>query len=320
MGHNESSEPGATCTGAVDFGEHRTWYRVAGDLAAATRPAVVVLHGGPGLAHNGCQPMAGLAADGRAVVHYDQLGCGNSTHLPDADPSFWTIDLFKDELYNLVDQLGIEQYHLVGHSWGGMLGAEVAIDQPASLLSLTICNSPASMELWVQAAGELLAQLPAPIRETLLEHEAAGTTDSEEYRNATAFVYSRHFCRVLPLPDNVAASLAQLDQDPTVYHVMNGPSEFHVIGSLQEWTVVDRVGAIDAPTLVLAGEYDEATPATWAPFTERIPDVRAHVFSDASHTPHVEQTDEWLRVVGDFLRHHDASTTRRDRNERKASK
>ncbi|WP_426242704.1 proline iminopeptidase-family hydrolase [Nocardioides sp. LHG3406-4] len=320
-------------TGEVAFAGHSTWFRVTGDLPggradradggptelAAPTP-VVVLHGGPGLAHNGYLPMAGLAASGRAVVHYDQLGCGNSTHLPDADPSFWTIDLFKDELATLLTELGIERYHLVGHSWGGMLGAEFAVDRPPGLASLTICNSPASMALWIEAAHQLLAELPQQVAETLLRHEEAGTTDSAEYRDATAFVYSRHFCRVLPLPADVAASLAQADEDPTVYHAMNGPSEFHVIGSLADWSVVERLDAVEVPTLVIGGEHDQATPETWAPYVERIPDARAHVFADASHTPHVEQTDQWLRVVGDFIGDHDAPpTSARDRHQRKAS-
>jgi pimeloyl-ACP methyl ester carboxylesterase len=59
---------------------------------------VMILHGGPGAAHDYTLAMTSLADDGRAVVHYDQLGCGRSTHLPDADPSFWTVDLFVAEL------------------------------------------------------------------------------------------------------------------------------------------------------------------------------------------------------------------------------
>ena len=62
---------------------------------------------------------------------------------------------------------------------------------------------------------------------------------------------------------------------------------------------------VDVPTLVVAGEYDEAMPHTWAPFVERIPNVRSHVFPGASHMPHVETPEEFLAVVGDFLHEHD---------------
>jgi L-proline amide hydrolase len=86
---------------------------------------------------------------------------------------------------------------------------------------------------------------------------------------------------------------------------MNGPNEFHVLGTLRTWSIVDRLDQIAAPTLVVAGEYDEATPETWAPFAERIPDARSHVFADASHCTHLEQPEVFRAVIADFLHHHD---------------
>jgi L-proline amide hydrolase len=107
------------------------------------------------------------------------------------------------------------------------------------------------------------------------------------------------------MPAEVAASFDQIEAEPTVYHTMNGPSEFHVIGSLKDWSVVDRLPGIDVPTLVVAGAHDEARPEVWRPFVERIPDVASHVFAESSHMPHVEEPEEFRRVVGDFLRSHD---------------
>ena len=62
--------------GYVDFRGQRTWYRVAGDLQAP-RPPLLALHGGPGSTHHYFAPLEELA-DERAVVVYDQLGCGRS--------------------------------------------------------------------------------------------------------------------------------------------------------------------------------------------------------------------------------------------------
>ncbi len=294
-------------TGTVEFEGHRTWYRVTGDLGAPDAPApLVVLHGGPGAAHNYCLAMTALAADGRAVVHYDQLGCGLSTHLPDADPSFWTVDLFVRELRTLTTHLGVDdRFHLLGQSWGGMLGPEVVLADHHGIASLTICDSPASMALWMEAAGGLIAELPAEVRRALEEHEAAGTTDSPAYHAAMDVFYAKHVCRVQPLPAEVSASFDQIEAEPTVYHTMNGPSEFHVVGSLREWSVVDRLDAVGVPTLVVSGAYDEAQPLVWQPFVDRIPDVTSHVFAESSHMPHVEEPEEFQRVVGGFLRDHD---------------
>jgi L-proline amide hydrolase len=294
-------------SGVIDFRGHQTWYRVTGDLTPyAAQAPVVVLHGGPGAAHNYTLAMTSLADDGRAVVHYDQLGCGRSTHLPDADPSFWTVELFVAELRTVVEQLGIaDRFHLLGQSWGGMLGPEVVLADASGIRSLTICDSPASMELWLQAAHELRAELPADVQATLLRHEEAGTTDSPAYVAAMDVFYARHVCRVQPLPPDVADSFAQIDAEPTVYHTMNGPSEFHVIGSLKGWSVVDRLAGIGVPTLVVAGAYDEAKPLVWQPFLDEILDVRSHVFPNSSHMPHVEEPAAFTAVVGAFLAAHD---------------
>lgn len=301
----DSRFPPPTSEGTVDVAGGQTCYRVTGEIRPGGPAPLVVLHGGPGIAHNYCLMMANLAADGRAVVHYDQLGCGGSTHLPDAPADFWTPELFVGELRAVVEALGIaDRFHLLGQSWGGMLAPEVVLADSSGIASMTLCDSPASMELWLRAAKELREQLPEQTQAALLRHEQAGTTDSAEYAEAMQVFYDRHVCRV-PMPPEVVDSFAQLDADPTVYHTMNGPSEFHVVGSLRSWSVVDRLDGIGVPTLVVAGAHDEAQPLVWEPFVERIPDVRSHVFAHSSHMPHVEEPAEFLRVVGDFLRSHD---------------
>jgi L-proline amide hydrolase len=290
--------------GFAEFRGHRTWYRVTGSLDAG-KPPLVVLHGGPGCTHDYVDSFAGLADTGRAVVHYDQLGNGRSTHLPDEDPGFWTVDLFLAELDNLLTHLGIrDRYHLLGQSWGGMLGAEHAATLPPGLRSLVIANSPASMMLWLDAAAGLRAALPQDVQDALIRHEQDGTTDSAEYAEATRAFYDRHVCRI-PWPDEVARSFAAIDDDPTVYHAMNGPNEFLVIGSLKDWSIIDRLDRIAAPTFLVSGRYDEATPATVQPYADGIADVRWQIFENSSHMPHVEEKDACLQAVADFLAQHD---------------
>lgn len=293
----------------IPFGDHRTWVQVT--TPDTPRPGalpLVVLHGGPGMAHDYVRNIATLADEtGRVVVHYDQVGCGRSTHLPDAPREYWTPELFVDEFHAVRSALGLRRYHVLGQSWGGMLGAEIAVRRPEGLAALAICNSPASMQLWVAAAAQLRAQLPEAARAALDRHEADGTVTDPEYLAATEEFYVRHVCRVTPMPPDFADSVAQMEAEPTVYHTMNGPNEFHVVGTLRNWSIVDRLDAVTAPTLVVAGEFDEATPDTWAPFVERIPGARSHVFAGASHCTHLEQPAAFREVVADFLASHDGT-------------
>lgn len=289
----------------VTFGPGETWYKVTGDLTSTKTP-LVVAHGGPGMSHDYVDSIGGIAQFGRAVIHYDQIGGGRSTHLPYQDPSFWTVELFLAELDNLLEHLGIkDNYHLLGQSWGGMLGAEHGVRQPQGLRSLVISNSPASMELWASEAIKLRAQLPPEVDEVLVRHEAAGTYDDPEYVAAAQVYYDRHVCRVVPNPPEVQRTFEFVSQDPTVYMTMNGPVEFYCIGTLSGWTIVDRVHAITAPTLLISGRYDEATPGTVQPYFDNIPDVRWEIFEHSSHTPFIEESQKYLDVVESFLSEHD---------------
>lgn len=203
----------------------QTWYKIFGDISSAKRRPLVTLHGGPGAGHSYLIPIAELASlYDIPVIFYDQLGTGNSTHLQEkrGDGKFWTEDLFCDELENLLHHLGIQHnFDLLGHSWGGMLGARFAT-RPLllGLKHLIISDSPASMELWVQAANKLRAKLPQTIQDTLTKHEQAGTTDSKEYEAATAYFYSLHVCRLNPQPEEVKATFNNIIEDPTVYMTM----------------------------------------------------------------------------------------------------
>ncbi|HVB19106.1 MAG TPA: proline iminopeptidase-family hydrolase [Acidimicrobiales bacterium] len=291
--------------GFAPFGAWQTWYRVTGDLSSPRTP-LVVAHGGPGSTHDYVLAIAQLADAGRPVIHYDQLGNGRSTHLRDRGADFWTVELFLDELDNLLAHLGIAGgYHLLGQSWGGMLGAEHAIRQPAGLRSLVLSNSPASMALWASEAKILRAQLPRAVEDALDRHEAAGTIQDPEYLEATMVYYDEHVCRVVPNPPEVVRTFEWMMEDSTVYNIMNGPNEFFCVGTLRDWSVVDEVQHIVAPTLLISGRYDEATPATVQPFFDAIADVRWEIFEDSSHMPFVEETDRYLEVVESFLAEHD---------------
>ena len=201
----------------------KTWYTVFGSLSKSIRP-LVVLHGGPGVPHHYLLPIADIATKyGTPVIMYDQLGCGNSTRLPEKNGAgdFWTVDLFLSELDNLLTKLGIkDNYDLLGQSWGGMLGACHAIKQPKGLHKLVIADSPASMDLWIAAADRLRTGLPSDVQETLTRCEKEGKTDTEEYEKAVEVYYDRHLCRITPTPEELKKSFEILKEDMTVLLTM----------------------------------------------------------------------------------------------------
>lgn len=294
--------------GVAPFREFSTRYWVAGDLPADPRgPApLVALHGGPGATHDYLLSLLDLADSGRAVVLYDQLGSGGSTHLPGRGAEFWTVELFKEQLAALLRELGLgERYHLLGQSWGGFLAQEHALTRPQGLVSLILSNTAASFPDFVAAANRLRAELPLEVEATLRRHEADETTSDPEYLAACQLFYQRHLCRLDPWPAEVTRSFALMDEDPTVYHTMNGPSEFHVVGSIREWESKSRLGGIVTPTLLLSGRYDEATPELQEALLAGIAGSRLHIFESSSHMPFWEQRQEYMAVVREWLSERD---------------
>lgn len=158
----------------------QTYYKIFGALDGRTRTPLVVVHGGPGLTHDYLLPVSDLAATvSIPVVFYDQIGNGLSTHLKEKPPTFWTVDLFINELVNLLDHLNIKNaFDILGHSWGGILSSELEVQrQPVGLKHLVLSDSLASSALWNKSTMELVSTLPQEVQEGM----AVGMKDPERF-------------------------------------------------------------------------------------------------------------------------------------------
>jgi proline-specific peptidase len=270
----------------------RVWYRSVGEGGTP----LLCLHGGPGFTHYYLEPLE-LLADRRQVIFYDQLGCGRSDR-PD-DLGLWTVDRFVEELAMVRAALNLDRMHLFGSSWGGMLAMQYVLDRRPDLVSLVLCGSPASMIRWSRDCAELLADQPTKVRDVIREHEAAGFTGCPEYQAAILGFYREHVCRMSPWPAGLERSFAEAGYP--VYNTMNGPSEFTVTGTLKTWDIMDRLGEIGVPTLLVGGRHDECRPAHLEDMHRRIAGSRLEIIEDASHLCFAEQPSVFTSLVNHFL-------------------
>jgi pimeloyl-ACP methyl ester carboxylesterase len=81
----------------------------------------------------------------------------------------------------------------------------------------------------------------------------------------------------------------------------NGPNEFYITGSLKTWSVIDELHKIQVPTLLINGEFDEAQDSVMEPFFNRVDKVKWVTIPGGSHTTHLEDTERFIRIVGEFL-------------------
>ena len=282
--------------GSIEVPGGRVWYRSVGGPAGDRATPLLCLHGGPGFTHYYLEPLEALS-DRRQVIFYDQLGCGRSDR-PE-DPSLWTVDRFVEEVAQVRAALGLDRLHLFGSSWGGMLAMQYVLDRRPDLDSLILCGSPASMIRWVTDCAELLAAQPAEVRQVISEHEEAGFTACPEYQAAILGFYREHVCRLNPWPAGLERSFAEAGY--AVYNHMNGPSEFTVTGTLKTWDIMDRLGEIEMPALLVGGRYDECRPAHLEEMHRRIPGSQLAIIENASHLCFAERPDEFTALVNSFL-------------------
>jgi len=271
------------------------WYQVYNKNSSKT--PVVVLHGGPGSSHYSMQRLQVLAED-RPVIFYDQLGCGKSDR--PTDTSLWNIDRFVEELAQIREVLSLDEFHILGHSWGTTLAAAYYLSRPVGVKSIIFSSPCLSAPLWAEDQDRNRKLLPLDVQETLIKCEENGTTDSEEYKKATAIFNKNFVCRIDPKPEFLQDGAHF--RNPEVYNIMWGPSEFHVTGNLKDFDCTSKLKDIQVPTIYTCGRYDEATPKSTEYFSELTPNGKFHVFEHSAHMPYIEEPEEYIRVVGSFLK------------------
>lgn len=284
--------------GFIEVTGGKVWYNLLGEGNKEKTP-LIVLHGGPGNTHDPLQAALHVLADERPVIFYDQLGSGNSDR--PTDDSLWKTERFVEELMDIRKALELDEVHILGHSWGTMLAAAYLIDRkPAGVKSVIFSSPCLSAERWKQDADHFLAQLPEDVQQTIARNEEQGTTDSKEYQDAMKEYYSRHVCRIDPLPAVMVESRPKGNKD--IYMKMWGPSEFCPTGSLKTFDYTTQLHEINLPSFFVCGRYDEAAPESTQYYQSLVPDSEFHVFENSSHVSYLEEPEAYIETVRAFLR------------------
>ncbi|MGZ4512303.1 MAG: proline iminopeptidase-family hydrolase [Mycobacterium sp.] len=283
--------------GMIPVAGGAVWFKRVGGGAGLP---LLVVHGGPGLPHTYLCSLERLA-DEREVIFWDQLGCGNSER--PSNRELWTMRRSVAEMDAVVAGLGLNRFHIFGNSWGGMMAQQYALDVTSQAVSLTISNSIASIPQFSEMVARLKTELDPATQSAIERHEAAGTTYTAEYQDAIRTWNETYLCRVRPWPPELLEAFGNMGTD--IFETMFGPSDFHIVGTIRDWDVFDRLAEITLPTLILAGRYDECVPEHMRDMHQRIAGSRYELFESSAHMPFVEEPEKFDRVMRDFLRLHD---------------
>lgn len=263
---------------------------------------VLLLHGGPAMTHEYMECFESFFPKANIEFYeYDQLGSYYSDQ-PD-DTTLWNIPRFVEEVDQVRKQLGMnkDNFYLLGNSWGGMLAMEYALKHQDALKGLIICNMTADFDKYEAYNAKLRSQMRPSLIDSLKYYEDRGEFHNPVYENMVfKEYYTKHLCRITPLPDPVARSFKHVNG--FVYEYMQGPSEFVPGGILKGWSVWDRLHEIKVPTLTVGAKYDTMNPEEMKEMSKLVQNGRFLYCPNGSHLAMWDDQEVFMNGVIKFIK------------------
>ena len=289
--------------GYIPFMGFETYYRIAGPEHSDKTP-LVLLHGGPGSTHTYFEVLDPLAEeDQRQFITYDQIGCGNS--YLDGHPELWTRETWVQELITLRKALNLEEIHLLGQSWGGMLALEYVCRYAHSgIKSLILSSTLPSSRLWGEEQARMIKELPQEMQDAIRRASETGDYDAEDVKKAEAEYMLRHAGG--PYGEDAPECLTREKKPGREAYVVGwGPNEFTPLGTLKDYDVTDKLSSITEPALIISGGNDLCTPYIAKTMYDRIPNARWELFRTCRHSCYVEDLPRYSRLLKSWLNEND---------------
>ncbi|MBK5278752.1 MAG: proline iminopeptidase-family hydrolase [Bacteroidia bacterium] len=278
-------------------GKYQVWTKKIG----SGNIKVLLLHGGPGFTHDYFEcfedflPQAGIE-----FYYYDQLGVGNSD-IP-ADTSLWTISRYVEEVEQVRQGLGLEDFYLLGHSWGSMLAMEYLQKYQDHVKAAILSNMTAGIKSYVAYSVKLKEDLftPAEIKKYDSLDKLQMYASPEYQELLMTKLYGNVVCRLDPWPEPFVRAFKKANT--SIYIQMQGVDEFHVTGNFKNWEMWDRLPNIKVPTLVIGGEKDEMNPEDMRKEGKLIPNSRTYLCPNGSHLSMYDDQQNYFNNLVAFLK------------------
>lgn len=284
-------------------------------LLDTRKPPLIVVHGGPSIPSNYLLPIVNGVID-RAVVFYDQWGCGKSSR-PRNDKVPFSIDVMVDHLEFLLEHWKVSKFHLLGHSFGGIVSYEYLVKNQAKghNVGVAVCESLilASTPTSIKFIHEECVRLDIALNQKHDENKRTETKDATDSQvdqedqgdpsikskslqmTFSEAFHQTHECRLSEMPLVLTDALAQA-----------GPTSWRGLQAIPDYQASERVTGI--PSLVLVGEYDFCTvrcTKDWENLMQS-PSPQHKTLNNCSHYGMLEDEGQYGKAITEFLRQCDA--------------
>ena len=289
--------------GYINFKNHQTYYRIVGEQKGNKKP-LILLHGGPGSTHNYFEVFDDLATlDDRMIIMYDQIGCGNS--FIEGHPEYFTPEVWLDELQELRKQLNLDEVHILGQSWGGMMCLLDAIQYKSKgVKSYILSSTLPSSKLWEKEQHRRISYMPEKYQKALNEALKTGDYENPNYLEALNEFMERHSNP--KFNGNIPECALRVKRSGKESYLLGwGPNEFTPTGTLAGFDVIDQLHEINVPCLIMSGQRDLCSPYIAKTMFDNIPNSKWELFEYSGHMPFLEEHEKYTKVLIDWLNNHD---------------
>ena len=267
---------------------------------------LLALHGGPGGNHEYWEDAAeqlkkqGLNVQ---VTMYDQLGSLYSDQPDYSDPEiakkYLTYEYFLDEVDEVREKLGLDNFYLIGQSWGGLLVQEYAVKYGQHLKGAIISSMVDEIDDYVKHVNALREKtLSKEAVDFMKDCEAKNDYSNPKYQEYVQVMNENYIDRKQPYK---LYHLKDLGGD-AVYNAFQGDNEFVITGKLKDWHFRNQLKNIKVPTLITFGEHESMPLATGKKMAELIPNAKFVTTPNGGHHHMVDNPDVYYKHLADFIR------------------
>ncbi len=290
-------------TTKIQIGNHSIMAYTCG----AGNNVFLLIHGGPGCPSDYLQDShAHFSNYGYRVVTWDQLGCGASDKPNDS--SFWRLSRFVEEVEAVRHTLNLGKVNLLGQSWGGVLGLEYCLQFPQNVVTFIAADTAFDLPRMQRGFERKKLALGEETYRMMALREAEGTTEHPEYQAAVTLLMHRHMCRLEKWPEAVTCSLENIAKP--VFSQIFGPYFFNCTGNIRDFNRLEDLHQLKTPTLIIHGEHDYIIPELACIARDNLPNAELTIFRGCSHMPFYENSEQYTKVVLDFLSKYNVDCSR----------
>ena len=276
--------------GFIALPQTQLYYQTAGK-----GEPIIILHGGPGMDHSYLLPQMEILKKDHQLIFFDQRTCGKSSF--EMDSSLISMAQFVEDIEAVRKHFQLEKVNLMGHSWGGLLAMWYAKMYSDRLKSLILVNSIGANKVYTRQAQENLQSKFTPEEQLQMQALMQSTAFQNQEDSALLAAFRMSFAATFYNRDLLQGLNLQLPD-----HRMERQSKLRfLMGDLADYDLHEELKKVEAPTLIIHGDYDATPVDAMMDIAQVMPRARLEVVKEAGHFVFIEKPEVFRELVEGFL-------------------